>query len=418
MRFWLLALGVSLLGAQAASRQIEVLAPTSSGIQPATTGTWGKQPVSVLSLETAARTSVVILADLAATPIERHACLLQEISAALPELSDTPIYASTSSMRANFYSVEMADGLQLGLLSGTAILADQCKQSLRHPEHPPMIQTTVATHDLLRALAHRYAPNGPLRIIWISTDFRFYDWRKLAFRGVLPTAIAFGPYPTLVEFLAESLSEGPVTLFPLLVRIPGQERVTAGARTDAATALADRTGGIAAASTSTPGEALKTLLAESRNYQLIKLDAPTEIPSKRSDPARLHLGRLDRVLVTDPPAPAPILESSGVLLTSYRNDFAISGSCIEQNESGPKIRLHLPEQIAQNSSDKLLVHIEALRENERSLRQRVILKRPGPLCVTLQEADPGTRYLVVLRDEAARWTAIRIIHLKDVKPND
>lgn len=410
MRFELAAaLFLSAMSGQAATRQIDILIPPGVLHQPAEnlSASIGTSSARVLSISSASKTPAVIVADLAATPIERHACLLQEIAAAMTEeWKDIPVYASAGTMRTLFYPVEMADGLQLGLLSRLQILATKCKESLSHPEKAPPLEATVATHELIRALGRRYASRGPLRVFWLSTDFHHYDWRTPEYRTGLRGLTIYREYPALPELLAESLSEAQMTLFPILVRVE-QRGKGESIQIEARQHLAHQTGGLTLTSTGEPGAALRRLITESLKYPVVRLEIPDSVPlPEKFSPTHLHLQSFDRIFVTGSASKVLPLEAAGILVTRYSTDFAVTGKCPEMQGDGPKLRLHLPEHIAKSPPSVLQVHIEALRPNERSLRQRLLLERPGLLCVALQDAAPDMKHLVVVHDEKAHWTAI------------
>jgi len=410
MRLVWLVLFSCLLSAQPQTRQISILVPsrTADTLQAGTTVSLGSQTAEFLGPSTNSSPAVVIV-DLAVTPVERHACLLFELSSILPELGNVPVYTPISTMRRYLYSVEMANGLNLGLLSPADVLHSACQESLRTPEKVPGLDYTLYTMALFQALTARYAQQGPLRIFWLSNNFSLFDWRTATRR---PSPIEFTQYPSMVELLAPSFSQGGAVLFPVQAEFPKQSQQQLKSSSASGDYFALQTGGFISSTTNSPGQGLKFSISRSESYKPVLLRIPASVPSTAIHPSHLHLDSFSRIFVTNPPPPPPLVESAGIKLVRATNDIQISAGCEEMKTQETWVRIQLPERVMKSPSRKVLVHFEVLRQERRSLRQRVILNLDRPLCVAVQDTVQNQPYLFIAHEEQSGWTATKTVLLR------
>lgn len=399
-----------LLSAQHQTRQISLLVPsrTADSLQAGTTVSLGSRTANFLGPSTN-RSPAVVIVDLAVTPIERHACLLLELSSILPELGNIPVYTPISTMRRYLYSVEMANGLHLGILSQEDALHSACQESLRTPEKMVGLDYTLYTMALFQALTARYAQQGPLRIFWLSSDFSLFDWRTATRR---PSPIEFTQYPSLVELLAPSFSQGGAVLFPVQAEFPRQSQKLLKSSSASGDYFALETGGFISSTTNIPGQGLKFAISRSESYKPVVLEIPALVPYTAIHPSHIHLDSFSRIFVTNPPPAPPLVESTGIKIARATNDIQISAGCEEMKNEEAWVRIQLPDHVIKSSSRKVLLHFEALRQERRSLRQRMILNLDQPLCVAVQDTYQNQPYLFIAHEEQSGWTAAKTVILR------
>ncbi|MCX6596737.1 MAG: hypothetical protein NTV70_10255 [Acidobacteria bacterium] len=403
---------VAAVGAQTAppaKRSIEVFLPPGN-LPPADSVqvTLGRAKLPVTSVVAPHSTPGIVIIDLAATPVERHACLVLELAQAMPALGDMPVYQTGGTLGEILYPAGMATGLHLSLMGAVSRLEEQCRKPVA-PRTPPTIAEALPALDLIRILTARYRGQGPLRIFWLSGDFEFYDWRKYQARNNNPRMRSqatappnqFSTFSGVGEFLAESLSLGPATIFPIL---GGTQRSV-----DAGRYLAESTGGRFRLTTNKPGEALRAAVEESKALSL----ATVELPASGAGPTtlRVQVGRdthADRLLSLRPPRPdpTPALDEIANRVVTYSDELGLGSGCAEGRE-GVFVKLILPEGASKPDPGPLLVYIQYFLPDRRSLRQRLVLPRPGPLCIQLNEQAPGSRFIVVAHDEQTGWTGAK-----------
>jgi hypothetical protein len=400
-----------------AKRSLELfLPPGSLPSADAVQVTLGRTKLPLKSVQAPHPTPGIVILDLAATPLERHACLVLELAQAMPALQGMAIYQTGGTLGEILYPAGMATGLHLSLLGPVSRLEEQCRKPLA-PRTAPAMAEALPVIELIRILTARYQSQGPLRIFWLSGDFEFYDWRKYQTRKNNPRmrSLATAPpsqfltFSGVGEFLADSLSLGPATIFPIL---GGAQRST-----DAGRLLAESTGGRFRLTTTKRGEALRAAVEESNALSL----ASVELPASGAGPAtlRVQVGRdthVDRQFSLRPvrPVTTPALDEIANRVVSYSDDLALSSGCAEGRE-GAFVRLILPEGASKPEPGPLLVYIQYFLPDTRSLRQRLVLPRPGPLCVELNEQAPGSRFILVAHDEQTGWTGAKNGKLNAVK---
>lgn len=400
-----------------APRRVELFLPP--GALPAAESVqvnFGRAKLPVRSVNPAHATPSVVILDLAATPVERHACLVLELAKAMPVLEGIPIYQTGGTLGDLLFPAGMATGLHLSLMGSPARIEEQCRKPVT-PRTPPLMVEALPTLDLIRILTARFKDQGPLRIFWLSGDFEFYDWRKFQARNNNPRmrTLANAPPPQSTtfngagEFLAESLSTGPATLFPIL---GGAQRST-----DAGRYLADTTGGRFRLTTKEPGEALRQAVMESNSLAT----ATVELPAANTgvNTLRLHAGReaqMERLFSLRPPRveASPALDEIANRVVAYTDNLGLGSGCGEGRE-GVFLSLILPKEAEHPNPGPLLVYIQYFFTDKRSLRQRAIIPRPGPLCIQLNEEAPGSRFVVVAHDEQTGWTGAKNGKLNSTK---
>ncbi len=407
---WILMLFSTLLSAQNKYRPVNLLVPprVAEEMVPGRAVSVGTQLARYVG-PVESESPAVIIADLASTPVNRHACLLQEVSAILPELGDIPIYSPVDSERKNLYSVEMSNGLHFGLLSDASQLEKLCKESLRSHERIVALDASVYMMSLIRALTSHYAEKGPLRIYWLSANFRIYDWRNNMRR---PSPIEFTRYPSIVEQLAPSISESSAVLFPIQLETPKQDRKFLASSTSSAEHLAVRTGGFFSATTEVPGAGLKFALSRSQQYKTVRLEVPDPILTSGIHPANIYLNSFDRVIVTTPAPEPPKLAAAGIRIVPFREDFEIAGGCPEKETQEPWIHFQFPEAVLKASSREVLLHIEVIPKRGKALRRRLSLNLNEPLCLALQDDLKDQTHIVVAHEETTNWTAVRTFQIQ------
>ena len=377
--------------------------------------TLGRAKLPVKAVKAPHRTPGIVIVDLAATPVEHHACLVLELAQAWPELEGMPVYQTGGTLGEILYPAGMATGLHLGLLGSVTRLEELCRNPAV-PRIAPAMAEALPILDLIRILTARHQGQGPLRIFWLSGDFEFYDWRKyqarnnnLRMRSAVTTPPSqFLNFSGAAEFLADSLSLGPATLFPIL---GGAQRSA-----DAGRLLAESTGGRFRLTTRKPGEALRQAVAETNALAL----ATVERPATSTGPATLRIetsrdSHQERLLsLRAPPEPSAALDEIANRVVTYSDQLRFGPTCADGRE-GVFISLVLPEGASRPQPGPLLVYIQYLLPDKRSLRQRLVLPRPGPLCIQLNEETPGSRFVVVAHDEQTGWTGAKNGTLRSTK---
>ncbi len=376
----------------------------------------GRTKLPVRSVNAAHRTPAVVILDLAATPVDRHACLVLELAKAMPALEGIPIYQTGGTLGDLLFPAGMATGLHLSLMGPAARIEEQCRKPVA-PRTPPLMAEALPTLDLIRILTARFKDQGPLRIFWLSGDFEFYDWRKYQARNNNPRMRSlanappsqFSSFSGAGEFLAESLSAGPATLFPIL---GGAQRSA-----DAGRYLAESTGGRFRLTTKEPGEALRQAVSESNSLATATLELPAA--GTGINTLRLQTGRdtqLERLFSLRPPPEgmSPALDEIANRVVTYTDTLGLGSGCGGGRE-GVFLSLILPPEAERPNPGPLLVYIQYFFTDKRSLRQRAILPRPGPLCIQLNEEAPGSRFVVVAHDQQTGWTGAKNGKLNSTK---
>lgn len=375
---------------------------------------FGRTTFRIVSDITAAEAPSAILIDFAASPIEAHACMVLELSTLLKNLK-MPVYATGGTRRNVLYFADLSNGVQLGLLSDTDQLRTQCEASRAEPpgKSPPR-QAIYSTLDFLRAVGSTFAGKGPVRLIWIASDFRLYDWRNAnrpSSRGPVrrPTdEPPPPPLPSVVEYLVPAFSAASISLFPLVVPHHPSDKHVAGF--DAAQYLAAKTGGEAFEAKEQSGKGLEAALQKSSAYRVVTLEGPEP---KQSSAGNLKLSfepkaSEERVFAYPPWPPVERLRiaQNSIRIVPFDPNVSFKSGCSGPHGPGEFFELQLPETV-NRSTDPLWIHIEYLRPGAATLRQRLSLKRPGPLCVPLSDDGPGNSFILIAHDEATGWTGAR-----------
>lgn len=358
---------------------------------------------------TAEQTPAVILLDHGVSGPSEQPCVAEELAAALPDLPSPPVYAAYAGRPDLIYVTNMVNGVQLGLLSELEYLRKSCAGPSSHPKlPPPTFDRLLPTIDLLRALARSYAGRGPLRVFWLASDFAPYDWREQArtrpTRGMAAVSrVASG----VADYLAEALSSASISIFPLVVRKNPQE---AGEQLESARQLAAATGGVARLATERRGEGLKELFRESEKFHLVRL-APLK-QEDRAEDGELKLksstGSFERRFIYPAQRPFERItpEQAAMRVVRFDSKMSLGSGCPGERETGSYFHLSLPAEEGSGETP-LYVDVQYLRTNRPTLRQRLVLPRPGPLCIPISDDGPGNTFIVVAHDPATGWTGAR-----------
>lgn len=397
------------------SQEFQVL----SSIAPES-GSLGDIKFRVAFTGTAEHTPAVIILDNAVTPNYEQACLAEELAAALPGLPNVPAYAAFGSRHDLIYVANMPNGLQLGLLSQLAYLKQACALSPEQLKREPvMFERLIPAVDLFRSLARAYSGRGPLRVFWLASDFGPYDWRiQSRMRPAKAITIANRAATGIVDYLAEAMSSASITLFPLVVvRNPNASGLQD--RLSAARALAEATGGIAALATEHRGEGLRNLFAESEKLRLVRL-TPMQLEEGRED-GELKLqsptGGWERRFVFPfrQPFERVMPDEIAMRVVSFDTQMSLGTGCPDRSLMGSYFHLELPAG-EKSAASPLLVDVQYLRPNRPTLRQRLVLSRPGPLCIPITDDGPGNSFIVVAHDAATGWTGARRGQISPKRP--
>lgn len=360
---------------------------------------------------TAEHTPAVIILDNGVSRPSDQPCVAEELAAALPGLPPVPVYAAYGGRPDLIYVTNMVNGVQLGLLSELSYLRKSCSESSPSAKLPPMtFDRLIPTIDLLRALARSYAGRGPLRVFWLASDFTPYDWRAQA---RLRPARGLGPsYPVasgIVDYVAEALSSASVSLFPLIV--PSR---SGGAGTheqlEVARRMAAESGGIAAVATERRGEGLRDLFSESMKLYLVRLVPVAQEGGPEDGDLRLHSSNATFARRLIYPARRPFEritpDQAAMRVVTFDSKMSLGTGCPDADLSGSYFHLSLPPG-ERSAATPLFVDIQYLRTNQPTLRQRLVLPRPGPLCIPISDDGPGNAFIVVAHDPATGWTGAR-----------
>jgi|GEM_PF-6483546 len=342
----------------------------------------------------------VVLVDFAASAPEDHACLALELARVFPRLGGMPVYFTGATQTRLLYPADMATGTQFGLLTPADRLEPWCTESKAKSERKPVLRRdTISVNEVVRSLGWLY-DRRPLRLYWIAGDFGVYDWRQYfgrPSRRPMPgdSDIVPPPVPGLVDFLLVPFAQPPITIFA--AHLPGASREIKRS----GQYLAEATGGLT-------GE-LSALLTDTAELPIARIEIPE---SERSHgPGLLRVrdssGRdiLHRPFTLErPPPDRPKLDPLVGRVVTYSTDMSVKSGCGGE-KVGARFELDLPNRVRE-AAGRLLVHIE-FQAGKRSLRQRLTLDRPGPLCVVPHEEAPGTKFLIVVHDPVTGWTGAK-----------
>jgi hypothetical protein len=356
-------------------------------------------------------TPAVIILDNGVSSPSDQPCIAEELAAALPGLPSVPVYAPYGGRPDLIYVTNMVNGVQLGLLSEIDYLQKSCAGPPHNLKLPPMtFDRLIPAIELLRALARSYAGRGPLRVFWLASDFTPYDWRAQArsrpARGpVISNRVATG----IVDYLAPALSSAAISLFPLVV-MRSPEGAAAQEQLDTARQLAAATGGIAALATGRRGEGLRSLFLESTKLHLVRLAPVTHEDQPEDGELKLQSpdGGFARRFVYPARRPFERItpEQSAMRVVTFDAKMSLGTGCPDADLTGSYFHLSLPPG-ERSAATPLFVDIQYLRTNQPTLRQRLVLSRPGPLCIPISDDGPGNTFIVVAHDPATGWTGAR-----------
>lgn len=451
-------LAVTSCGAAEPHREFKVFVPApeqSSGkvgdlVPGRLSASLGGRPLEVLSVQghgRASSTPVVVVLDLLRTPDRHKAVLAAEVLPLLPELQRRrALVLSTVATRGLLETVELGPRNRVSLVSLGAgrdlgTVARDCRE--RSPRCP-QISSAFADFDvaILPAVSRAFdASQGPVRVFWVAGD---QFWREAVPRMDFPRPMDLsyprhGP-PDYSDRATRSLdpletnawtaslpniSEAGIAVFPVFV--PGAAEADREGRY--AKAFAALTGGLFAAATAEPGEALRKLLEMTDNGLVIRLSGPvtglvgtTGLPRKlkirSTDPASPLL--FERPFVINPPGfrrDESLLKRAAVPILPASEDVRLEPGCGTRLASADDLRvtIRLPDAVMAAPAGRLDTYLECSGTAGKTLAQRLAVARPqrrGPtgaqdgVCLPLATgsvAHGELKFRLVVMDETTGW---------------